>query len=345
MIIEIRFRVPDSGGGILHDNGLVARYTFTDLVGTSCSFRQAVARGRQFAQTDLTVLIAGESGTGKELFAHAVHRGSRRAEGPFVALNCAAVPESLLESELFGYDEGAFTGARKGGKPGLFEMAHGGTIFLDEIGELGIKLQARLLRVLQQREVMRVGGERVISVDVRVVAATNRNLARQVAEGRFRDDLYYRLNVLTVVLPPLRERREDIPILGRQILAESCRLTGVAAPLPDACLRILQEHSWPGNVRELENFLHKYAVLCQGAPDPVRIMSELMNEATLSLQSLSGQELSINVDIGTLEEMENQILVHLDRSSGMDRAELARFLGISRTTLWKRLKEIKPCRH
>lgn len=329
----------------LHTKGLVARYSFADLVGRNPVYQRTLERARQFAATDLTVLLCGESGTGKELYAHAIHRASRRAVGPFVAVNCAALPENLLESELFGYEEGAFTGARKGGKMGLFELAHGGTIFLDEIGELSVTLQARLLRVLQSREVMRVGGDRLIPVDVRVVAATNRNLQQAVREGRFRQDLYYRLNVLNLRLPPLRERLDDVPLLAKHFLEAYSAEAGVRFHLPDSALRLLTEHDWPGNVRELENFIQKFAVLSLHHPNPAALVGELLDEIRFGARpegEASGRGNTITIEVGTMEEMEQQILRQLDRRGGLDRARLARLLGISRTTLWKKLKEADP---
>lgn len=204
----------------------------------------------------------GETGTGKELFAQAIHNASRRQGQPFVAINCAAVPENLLESELFGYEEGAFTGARKKGKPGLFELAHGGTIFLDEIGDIAQAIQIKLLRVLQQKEIMRVGGQHTIPIDVRVIAATNRNLLAAVQEGTFRADLYYRLNVLPLYLPPLRERKEDIPVLLRDMLFKANRTLARYAPvIAREILTHLPAYSWPGNVRELQNIAERIMAL------------------------------------------------------------------------------------
>jgi len=207
-------------------------------------------KAKKFAKTDKNILIMGESGTGKELFAHAIHRESSRAKGPFVAINFAALPDNLIESELFGYEEGAFTGARKGGKPGLFEQAHGGTIFLDEIGDAPLNVQLRLLRVLQEKEIMRVGGDRIIPVDVRIIAATNKNLAESVANKQFREDLFYRLNVLPLEIPPLRERKEDIPYLFQKYLKENYNTVKIIHP--DA-LKALINHDFKGNIRELIN--------------------------------------------------------------------------------------------
>lgn len=249
--------------------GLGAKYSFADIVGESVAMKEAKRRAVRLAESDATVLIQGESGTGKELFAQAIHSASTRHGQPFVAVNCAALPETLLESELFGYEEGAFTGARKGGKPGLFELAHQGTIFLDEIGETPLPLQARLLRVLQEREVMRIGGTRVIPVDVRIIAATHRPLERLRTEGAFRDDLYYRLNVLPLVIPPLRERLEDIPYLADALWRNLARQrVWPYRKLSADVFAHLCRYTWPGNVRELENALTYAASMVKGAPGP-----------------------------------------------------------------------------
>ncbi|MFJ8259556.1 sigma 54-interacting transcriptional regulator [Peribacillus asahii] len=325
-----------------HAQGLVARYKFNDLIGCSSVFQQVVDRGLQFAKTDFTVLLTGESGTGKELFSHSIHQASRREKGPFVAINCSALPENLLESELFGYEEGAFTGARKGGKMGLFELANNGTIFLDEIGELSVGLQARLLRVLQSREVMRVGGNQLIPVDVRVIAATNRDLLQTIEQGQFREDLYYRLNVLSLQIPPLRERVDDIPLLSRALLKEIHRNQNLQAELTESSLQMLKQYDWPGNVRELGNFIKRYVVLSQGVPNPTDVIANLLQEQLMDRQQHYDQveEEFIKVEKGTLEQMEKQIIRQLYQTSGYDRVKLARFLGISRTTLWKKLNEL-----
>ena len=218
--------------------------------------RMAIDQARQAARTRATVLLRGESGTGKELFAHAIHNDSDRKYHQFVRVNCAAISESLLESELFGYEEGAFTGARPGGKKGLFEEASGGTIFLDEIGELAPNIQAKLLRVLQEKEVIRVGGTRPIPVDVRVIAATNVHLEKAIQEKRFREDLYYRLNVLPISIPPLRFRKEDLPLLANHLIKKFNQEYGRnVEDIDDEAVRALMDYDWPGNVRELENVL------------------------------------------------------------------------------------------
>lgn len=241
----------------LISKGHRAKYGFYNIFGNSPQIMQCKDIARRMAKSSSSVLITGESGTGKELFAQAIHNSSERRDYQFVAVNCGAIPESLLESELFGYEEGAFTGARKGGKPGLFELAHKGTLFLDEIGEMPINLQARLLRVLQERQVMRIGGDRVIDVDVRIIAATNRNLIELVREGSFRQDLYFRLNVLPLRIPSLRERREDIPAL-----IESFKLDFESSfKLSDAAMEMLMAHTWEGNIRELRNYVEYFANL------------------------------------------------------------------------------------
>ncbi|SHK31499.1 sigma-54 interaction domain-containing protein [Paramaledivibacter caminithermalis] len=231
--------------------GHKAKYKFDDIIGESEEIRKCKDIARRMSKSNSSILITGESGTGKELFAHAMHNSSKRRDYQFVAVNCGALPESLLESELFGYEEGAFTGARRGGKPGLFELAHRGTLFLDEIGEMPLKLQMRLLRVLQEREVMRIGGDRLINVDIRLIAATNRDLKKMVKKGEFREDLYYRLNVLPLKIPPLRKRLQDIFPLINQIKKEF----NSDFKFTEKAKQALITHNWRGNVRELRNYI------------------------------------------------------------------------------------------
>lgn len=238
------------------------QYGFDNMVGQTPSMRQIFDSIRQVAKWDTTVLVRGESGTGKELIANAIHYNSPRASGPFVKLNCAALPDTLLESELFGHEKGAFTGAVKLRK-GRFELADGGTLFLDEIGEVSASFQAKLLRILQEGEMERVGGSETISVDVRIVAATNRNLEEEVRKGSFREDLYYRLNVMPIQLPALRERLEDIPDLARFLLQKLSQKQGRELKISDGAIRMLVGHSWPGNVRELENCLERAAIMSE----------------------------------------------------------------------------------
>ncbi len=234
------------------------------IVGESAQWRRVLTHAMQVALTKTTVLLLGESGTGKEVIARFLHRASARADGPFVALNSAALPEQLLEAELFGYERGAFTGATQS-KPGQLEQAAGGTLFLDEVGEMSPSAQAKLLRVLQEREFQRLGGTRVLRSDARIVAATNRDLPRAIASGQFREDLYYRLNVFPIQLPALRDRRDDILILSDALLAEVGRgLERPAAGISREARRLLVEYHWPGNVRELRNILERAAILCDG---------------------------------------------------------------------------------
>ncbi|OUN22092.1 AAA family ATPase [Flavonifractor sp. An82] len=244
---------------LLH-KGHRAKYTFADVRGNSPALMRCMTMLKKMSQTQLPILLIGETGTGKELFAHSIHNASPRSSSPFVAINCAAMPENLLESELFGYEEGAFTGARKGGKPGLFEFAHKGTLFLDEVEGMSTALQCKLLRVLQEREIMRVGGNRIISVDVRIVAATNEDLEQRVEEGSFRRDLYYRLNTLPVLIPPLRERGQDLLTLIDQFRSDS----GASFTLSPEVRQLLLTHQWRGNIRELRNVVEYFSYV--GSP-------------------------------------------------------------------------------
>ncbi|CAN7582279.1 propionate catabolism operon regulatory protein PrpR [Caballeronia sp. LjRoot29] len=316
---------------------LVARYRIEDLSGTSEAIEQVRERARRYARTDATVLIRGESGTGKELVAQGIHTASARREFAFVALNCGAFPDTLLESELFGYEEGAFTGARRGGKAGLIESAHRGTLFLDEIGEMPMPLQSRLLRVLQEREVVRLGSTEPLQVDVRVVAATHRGLNEQLQAGQFRADLYYRLNILNLVLPPLRERSPDIAGLAAQLLSQTGRAVSVDAArgVLEPALALLVAYRWPGNVRELQNVIERIAVELDETPG-MRVTPELLRSIAPELQdseSASGPE--------TLKQRSrkveaDEIRAMLDSFDG-NREEVARALGISKTTLWRKL--------
>ena len=237
---------------------LKSKYSFNDLIGMSPAFLAAKKLAERVSTSNSSVLLIGESGTGKELFAHAIHNNSIRFSAPFVAINCASIPENLLESELYGYEDGAFTGAKKGGKMGQFEIADGGTLFLDEIGDMPLAMQSKLLRVLQEKEVQRVGGSKSIPVDVRIIAATHRDLEKMVAEGEFRQDLYYRLNVIKIEIPPLRKRKEDIQLISMSLLKKlGNRFYRKEIGLSDEVKEKLMEHAWPGNIRELENVLER----------------------------------------------------------------------------------------
>ncbi|EST55836.1 Fis family transcriptional regulator [Brevibacillus panacihumi W25] len=240
-------------------------FTFEDIIQQSANMRSCIETAKRVAKSDATVFLQGESGTGKELFAKAIHFESHRAAGPFVPINCAAIPDTLLESELFGYEQGAFTGALKSGKRGLFEIAQGGTLFLDEIGDLPLHLQAKLLRVLEERKVRRVGASQANPIDVRIITATNRNLAEMTSKGHFREDLYYRLHVIPIHIPPLRERIHDIPMLAQFFMQKISRISNRPNMLlSHSAIRALQAHHWPGNVRELQNVLERAVYLCPG---------------------------------------------------------------------------------
>jgi two-component system response regulator HydG len=302
------------------------------LLGNSPGMRRLMELIAQVAPSVATVLIQGESGTGKELVANAMHSGSPRRDKPLIKVNCAALPETLLESELFGYERGAFTGA-VARKAGRFELAHGGTLFLDEIGELGAPMQAKLLRVLQDGEFERVGGTQTLRVDVRVVTATNANLAELVRERRFREDLYYRLNVITLEIPPLRDRREDIPLLAHHFLRRFAEKNGKQlSGFTEEALDLLQSHRWPGNVRELENVIERAVVLTR---------SPLISPADLP-EGLAGSDSAgrhLVVSIGTpLEEVEDRLIEETLRYTKGDKTLAAKLLGIATRTIYRRLK-------
>ena len=234
------------------------RYSFDNIITQDKKMNYLKKIGKKSAKSNSTILITGESGTGKEMFAHAIHEASHRKNGPFVPINCAAIPKELLESELFGYEGGAFTGAKKEGKPGKFEVANGGTVFLDEIGAMPLEMQVKLLRVLEERRFVRVGGTKQVDLDIRVIAATNENLEKNVKEGKFREDLYYRLNVIKLDIPPLRERIDDIPLLSRIIISDLSKELGIEEKvLSDESIDIMMRYEWPGNVRELRNILER----------------------------------------------------------------------------------------
>lgn len=240
------------------ESDLSSKYSFDDLIGKSPSFQAAKTLAERISGSQSVVLLLGESGTGKELFAHSIHTTSQRAAFPFIAINCASIPEHLLESELFGYEDGAFTGARKGGKKGQFQTANRGTIFLDEIGDMPLAMQSKLLRVLQEKEIVPVGGQKSVPVNVRIIAATHRDLEKMVNEGKFRQDLYYRLNVIKIDIPPLRERKEDIELISMKLLEKLERkFHRKAIKLSPDVIEALEHHSWPGNIRELENVLER----------------------------------------------------------------------------------------
>ena len=305
------------------------------ILGRSPAFLKVIHQVMQIAPVRSTVLITGESGVGKELIAEAIHHGSPRRDKPLVKVNCGALPEGLIESELFGHEKGAFTGAHQQRK-GRFELADTGTIFLDEVSEMPLNTQVKLLRVLQEGEFERVGGSKTLKVDVRVVAATNQNLEEMVAAGRFRKDLFYRLNVIHLEIPPLRARREDIPLLAQYFLDKFC-LENNRPPMgftPEA-MQALQQYLWPGNVRELENVVERAVALCSGAS----VGSDDLPE---ELRQQSKVEDNIVIPVGaSLEEIERLVIRQTLRKTGGDKEVTARILGIGLATLYRRLKEME----
>ena len=314
----------------LHEKGLVAKYAFNDILGDSPAIRSTIQIARSYAASRASVLILGETGTGKELFAQSIHNASDRRDGPFVAINCAAVSNSLLESELFGYEAGSFTGASRGGREGVFELAHGGTLFLDEIGEIPRETQVELLRVLQEKEIRRVGGSRVIPVDVRIIAATNKDLLQETVEGRFREDLYYRLDVLDLKLPPLRERGDDVKILGIHLFRQ---LPGGEDPIMQhQFLQLLEEvgpYQWYGNIRELQNFVERANILMRSAGASAVAVSDILRRRTDPAPEPRQEA----------ESRDRSAIEAALRNHPGSMEDAARSLGCSRQTLWRKMKK------
>ncbi|WP_243547087.1 sigma-54 interaction domain-containing protein [Pseudodesulfovibrio tunisiensis] len=329
------------------------------IIGNSPALADVFRILEKVAPTDSTVLVTGESGTGKELLVRALHRNSRRTDNPFVPINCGAIPKELLESELFGHEKGAFTHAIRS-RPGRFELADGGTIFLDEIGEMDLSLQVKILRALQEKEIERVGGTQIKKVDVRVVAATNRDLEVEVAAGRFREDLFYRLNVIPLHLPPLRERSGDILLLAEHFLGRFCSdKSRKRLKIAGEAQEMLLTYSWPGNVRELENFMERMSILCDGneiVPEdlPVKIWDDIGEKPRRKVEDVvvlapapagfvwpglpDVEEHGGNLK-GFLEAIEDRLLVEaLEKADGVKNAA-AELLGIKRTTLIEKLKK------
>lgn len=330
----------------MHMKGFSAKYTFDDIVTNDPGMIELKKVAKLFAQTDSSILIEGESGTGKELVAQSLHNASNRAVGPFVAINCAAIPESLLESELFGYASGAFTGAKKEGKPGMFELAHNGTIFLDEIGELSLILQTRLLRVLQEKEVMRIGGNKIIPIDVRVISATNKNLSRKVRENSFRGDLYYRLNVFSLKLPSLRMRKSDIPYLANVFL--NAHQVKIEEETWHQYAVWMQEYNWPGNIRELQNIVERIAVLSNSDTDidardfiPLSKNEDSIPDIALIEGSEDEMLVVLNLENGLksgISGLEKEVIKRMLALYNDDQDLVAEKLKIGKTTLWRKEK-------
>lgn len=327
----------------MYRRGFVAKHTFQEMVAASPSLAALAAEGARYAKSDAAVLIQGETGTGKELLAQSIHNASKRSSQPFLAINCSALPETLLESELFGYEEGAFTGARRGGKVGLFEMAHKGTLFLDEIADISPSLQVRLLRAIERNEVMRVGGDRIVSVDVRIISSSQVDLYQAGLDGKFRRDLYFRLSTLMLNLPALRERADDIPMLLKKLFAKAGRLDFEDSP---DLLIALSDYSWPGNVRELEAIVQTYAALYANDYfdkssfksvflSRSRRQSSGVKEAKSSVR-LIGLDGSLKKQISLLEQ---EIISRTLSECANNRSEAARRLGISINSLWRKSRQ------
>jgi len=326
---------------------LEAKYTFEDIIGNSLALSQSIELAKRAASTPATVLLRGESGTGKELFAHAIHHASNRAKGKFVRVNCAAIPESLLESELFGYVEGAFTGANRGGKQGYFQEADGGTLFLDEIAEIGTHTQAKLLRILQEKEVLPVGATKPIPVDVRILTATNANLEYLVKQGILRQELYYRLNVIPIVIPALRERKEDIPQLAQHIICKFNQEYGRnVSSISQPCLEILKKYQWPGNVRELENILGRAMInlknsdmeICTQHLPPLEILQN-PSEKNSPLPLLNYENETLNYK-QLREQWERELFKAVMKETNGNKTAAAQKLQISIRTFYNKLEKL-----
>ncbi len=311
-----------------------AKKDFSDILGASAALEEAKRIARRYARADSAVLITGETGVGKEMFTQGIHNHSERRHEPFVAINCAALPQNILESELFGYVRGAFTGARSEGKAGIFELAHKGTVFLDEISEMSPDVQVKLLRVLQEKEVTRIGDDKVIPIDVRIIAACNKDLKQEIAAGRFREDLYYRVCVLELFIPPLRERAEDIPTLVRHFLHGRKSLTTRAQTL-------MMQYDWPGNIRQLSNITERLDVLCDNdiiTEEDVRQVLKLSEKDVppKAQPASAGPETAHSV-----KDVERQMIMDALEQTGGNTTQAAQLLGLSKTTLWRRMRAMQ----
>lgn len=326
----------------INESGFVAKYEFSDIKGSCQSFEKIKQKAQSYAKSQSSIILYGESGSGKEIFAQSIHNSSLCKDGPFVAINCTVLTATLFESELFGYEDGAFTGAKKGGKPGLFELAHKGTLFLDEIGDMPLSIQVKLLRVLQERTVRRIGGSKNIPIDVRFIFATNRNLQADIVDSGFRKDLFYRINVLPLYIPSLKDHKEDLKEIAQDILKKLSTETGKTLILSDESIRILQTYDWPGNVRELNNFLER-ALFLNYYDDSVihEMVSELKPmDIPQKVHSPFSEEGRLLVNLDTMQNMENSIIQMLYERYGGNRKKMSDILEISASSLYRRLKEM-----
>ena len=314
--------------------GRKARYTFNNIIGSSAKSLEVMNLAIRVAKIDSNVLITGESGTGKELFAHSIHNASRRGFKPFVKINCGAIPAELFESEMFGYEEGAFTGAKKSGKKGKFEYANGGTILLDEIGDMPMNMQVKLLRVIQEKELVRVGGNDVIKVDIRVIASTNKPLEQLIKDGKFREDLYYRLDVMHLKLPSLRERVEDIEELSNQLRIKICKKYGIYSEcISSEAIDYLKSYNWPGNIRELENVIERAINLLDA---DISIMPKHLPEKIIK-SKMKKYSLENNYLKDVVETIEKDLIMECIKKTGGNKNKAAKILGLSRAGLYKKL--------
>jgi len=322
-----------------------AKYSFQDIVGESDTMQAVINQAEKASKTPITVLLRGESGTGKELFAHAIHNNSERSQQKFVRVNCSALADNILESELFGYTEGAFTGAKKGGKKGLFEEADQGTIFLDEIGKISMNLQSKLLRVIQEKEILRVGGTRPIDIDVRIIVATNINLEKAIQDGKFREDLYYRLNVFPIFIPPLRERKKDIPFLIHHIITKFNQEYGRSVKgCSKEAINYLKKYEWPGNVRELENIIGR-AMINLGLNEDIIEIEHIpdITGASEEAEDLVKSGAQYSLDSNSLKDIvnrtEKQVIQKALKETGGNRKEAAEILGIAVRSLYYKINK------
>lgn len=313
---------------------------FKGIIGNSAKFRNMLARAMTASRSDITVLIQGETGTGKELLAHAIHNASRRKQQPFIEINCAAIPENLLESELFGYEGGAFTGARKTGKPGKFELADKGTLFLDEIGDMSLTLQSKLLRIIQGQRFERIGGTRSILTDVRIIAATNRKLESMIQENSFRKDLFYRLNVFTLDTIPLRDRKDDIPILSFHFLKHFCDRENRKCRLSQSVINTLLKYDWPGNVRELMNVMEAAVVSCNSRYIEKRHLPAYFLAAMSSDPKEKADESSNSLHLGSkISGIEKEYILRALKETSHNKSKAMKMLGISRSAFYDKIKK------
>lgn len=313
---------------------------FKGIIGNNIHFRSMLTRAMKASRSDITVLIKGETGTGKELLAHAIHNASKRKQQPFIEINCAAIPENLLESELFGYEGGAFTGARKTGKPGKFELADKGTLFLDEIGDMSLMLQSKLLRIIQEQRFERIGGSRSIRTDVRIIAATNKNLESMIKENSFRKDLFYRLNVFTLDTIPLRDRKDDIPVLSFHFLKNFTEHERKKCRLSQAVINTFLKYDWPGNVRELMNIMEAAVVSCNSKYIEIRHLPAYFT-AAMSLSSkhdMGERSESLHLD-SRIAEIEKECILKALQEASNNKSKAMKILGISRSTFYDKIKK------